>query len=355
MNSNFIIFLSILILIYTGSSHKIDDNGSYIQFNDDRKTVSADQVDEDTLEDFYGYIEAHTVSMGRFMPQHFICYDVTGDGIDDLCTSIIHGSGIVSEGIFVYDTKEKKTYELQDRGDYDYWIDSIEDDTLYVKRGRFGRKNNDSAVRGTLEFSEGELKFKRLDGNDKNFSEENRIHEAFFNFMNGDRSCLDEGWHNKAYIPDFKNDIFDYEYIFLDIDEDGADELIIQMENDPGGYNAVFNYDNGIIECWCNDSVEISCYSSPLKNGNMVLKYMYGNSTSYLVFKYNEIGVTEDIESLYIRESADFEDDESDYPQYQKNEQKTDKDTFENDLKELITDQEFERSDWTKFTGDEYE
>ena len=355
MNSNFIILISILILMYSGSGHKIDDIGSYIQFDSDRTTVTADQVDKETLENFYEYIEAHTVAMGRFMPLDFICYDVTGDGIDDLCTSIIHGSGIVSEAIFVYDTKEKKAYDLQDRGDYDYWIDSIEDDILYVKRGKFGRKNNDSAVRGTLEFSKGELKFKRLNGTDKNFSEENRIHEAFLKFMNGDRACLEEGWQNKAYIPDFQNDIFDYEYIFLDIDEDGEDELMIQMENDPGGYNAVFNYDNGSIECWSNDSVEITCYSYPLKNGNMVLKYMYGYSTSYLVFKYSEFGSMEEIESLYIREKADFEFDDGDYPQYQKNELKTDKETFESDLKNLITDQEFERSDWTKFTGDEDE
>ena len=101
MNSNFIILISILILMYTGSGHKIDDIGSYIQFDSDRTTVTADQVDKETLENFYEYIEAHTVAMGRFMPQHFICYDVTGDGIDDLCTSIIHGSGIVSEAIFV--------------------------------------------------------------------------------------------------------------------------------------------------------------------------------------------------------------------------------------------------------------
>ena len=104
---------------------------------------------------FNEYICEHTVSMGRFLMDRYAYYDITGDGKPDLCTSVTHGSGIISTGIFVYDIENGQGYQLQDRGEYDYWVDSVKDGAVYIKKGFSGRRYmNDGAV-GKLEFVDG--------------------------------------------------------------------------------------------------------------------------------------------------------------------------------------------------------
>ena len=46
--------------------------------------------------------------------------DLTGDGLPELCSSLSFGSGIIDERIVIYDYANGVSYELEDRGTYDY-------------------------------------------------------------------------------------------------------------------------------------------------------------------------------------------------------------------------------------------
>ena len=121
--------------------------------------ISGDDLDPEVVAAFKEYIDAHTVSMGRFLIDEYYYYDVTGDGKPDLLKSVTHGSGIVSTGIFVYDIENRQGYQLQERGDYDYMIVAIDNGVIYTKKAYFGRMDiNDGAV-GKLEFVNGELRY----------------------------------------------------------------------------------------------------------------------------------------------------------------------------------------------------
>ena len=356
MNKNVVFMIPLLVTLYGLSNHPTKGIGSYINFSKDQNMVTAADVGQDVIDDFWDYIDEHTVQMGRFIYPGYYYFDVTGDGRKDLCTSVTHGSGIVSTGIFVYDIKNEQGYELQERGDYDYWIDSIEDNTMYIRKGKFGRKDNDQSKLGILEFSDGALKYNgpEVPGRDKDHADNDimnqEIHEAFFGFINGDRSCVDK--ENELYIPDFINDTDDYEYMFLDIDKDGEDELIIQTVNDPGYLNAVYDYKDGNIRCWYIDSIEMTCFNYPLKNGRMVQKYLYDDSVSYAVFEYKEDGTYEIITSLFCYECSDPYDEMIEHPYYEIDSIETNKEAYERTLKNMITNQEFDRSDWTAITGE---
>ena len=122
------------------------------------KITGAD-LDPEAVKAFREYICEHTVAMGRFILDEYYYCDVTGDGKPDLIQSVTHGSGIVSTDLFVYDIENKQGYQLQDRGDYDYWVDSIEDGTVYIKKAYFGRRNMFAGAVGKLEFADGKLKY----------------------------------------------------------------------------------------------------------------------------------------------------------------------------------------------------
>jgi len=126
---------------------------------EDKYHISGEDLDQEVVVAFREYIYEHTVSMGRFVTDQYYYYDVTGDGKPDLLKSVTHGSGIVSTGIFVYDIENKQGYQLQERGDYDYWVDSVKDGVLYIKKAYFGRMKLDAGAVGKLEFVDDELKY----------------------------------------------------------------------------------------------------------------------------------------------------------------------------------------------------
>ncbi|MBR6475378.1 MAG: hypothetical protein IKS98_08000, partial [Lachnospiraceae bacterium] len=126
---------------------------------EDKYIITGAELDAEVVEAFNEYICAHTVSMGRFLIDKYYYYDVTGDGKPDLVDSVTYGSGIVSTGLFVYDIENKQGYQLQERGDYDYWVDSVKDGVLYIKKAYFGRMKLDAGAVGKLEFVDGELKY----------------------------------------------------------------------------------------------------------------------------------------------------------------------------------------------------
>ena len=127
--------------------------------DEDKYRISGKDLDPEVVAAFKEYICAHTVSMGRFLMDEYYYYDVTGDGKPDLIKSVTHGSGIVSTGIFVYDIENRQGYQLQERGDYDYFVDSVKDGVLYIKKAYFGRMKMDAGAVGKLEFVDGELRY----------------------------------------------------------------------------------------------------------------------------------------------------------------------------------------------------
>ena len=126
---------------------------------EDKYRISGEDLDPEVVRAFKDYIYEHTASMGRIIIDEYYYFDVTGDGKPDLIKSVTHGSGIISTGIFVYDIENKQGYQLQERGDYDYWVDSVKDGAIYIKKGYFGRHSMYDGAVGKLELVDGKLSY----------------------------------------------------------------------------------------------------------------------------------------------------------------------------------------------------
>lgn len=64
-------------------------------------------------------------------------YDLTGDGNPELCSTIGFGSGIVDARIIVYDYAGGASYELSDRGNFNYTLYMKEDSLVVEKHGEY--------------------------------------------------------------------------------------------------------------------------------------------------------------------------------------------------------------------------
>lgn len=164
--------------------------------------------------------------------------------------------------------------------------------------------------------------------------------------MSGDRTRLDEAQTAKWHIPDFRDAKLKYEYTYLDLDGDGAVELLVQLEDNPCGYNAVFHFDGKQILCWNSDFVEMSCRDYPLQNGIMVQQYDYAGTRSYTLFRYQSNGEKENISQLFVRDELIFPDSTEPCPYYAIDGTEMDEDEFNKQLNSLITEQLIKRTDW---------
>ena len=170
------------------------------------------------------------------------------------------------------------------------------------------------------------------------------------NFLNGDLSQVDEASVESFFLKEMASGDtrLGYEYLLMDLDGDGSQELLIQYVDDPGSFNAVFHYENDKIVCWCSDSMEMICYSYPLKNGMMVEEYDYDGSISYNLYRYLPSGETEQIGSFFIREEPSSLEESLDAPIYKIDNENVSKEEFEKELKEQVLDEMVSRNDWTK-------
>lgn len=144
MQITFFLILGIL----SGCTMSLEENNMTSEFiitQEDRADFIA-EIDEEAL-------------MGWGCTSDIIEFDVTEDGYPDLCVGITQGSGIVSDSIIVYDVYNQIIYKLDDRMKYDYYIDSVEDDGIYIRRGRWQRQSSDEEILGVLKFEDGALKF----------------------------------------------------------------------------------------------------------------------------------------------------------------------------------------------------
>ena len=74
--------------------------------------------------------------------------DLNGDGLPELCATLSMGSGIVDTRIAVCDYANGRTYELEDRMNYDYTLRFDPDSALlYVDRTPYeGREPDQSGL-----------------------------------------------------------------------------------------------------------------------------------------------------------------------------------------------------------------
>ena len=133
-----------------------------------------------------------------------------------------------------------------------------------------------------------------------------------------------------------------------DGDGDGVVELLVQLADDPCGYNAVFHFEDEKIFCWNSDAMEMSCRDYPLRNGIMVRQYDYAGTRSYNLFRYQSDGEMEYISQLFARDELISEDSLEQCPYYAIDDKEISKEEFDKQLNSLITNQLIERTAWTE-------
>jgi len=80
-------------------------------------------------------------------------YDVTGDGISDICTSFSVGFGAIDNRIMVYDYANGVSYSMENRLEYDYYLRyNKEDALLYVDKKVYN--SNELVQSGPLVFQD---------------------------------------------------------------------------------------------------------------------------------------------------------------------------------------------------------
>lgn len=169
--------------------------------------------------------------------------------------------------------------------------------------------------------------------------------EAYAAFLAGDRTRLadPERW----WVPDFGQDGLCYEYACLDLDGDGGQELVIQMVQDPSGYNGVFHWAEGQLHCWNSDGAEGSCRDHPLADGTMVRQMDFNGTTHYTLFRYESSGSTTELGDLFTRQERIPEDSPLPCPYYEADGTALTQEEFARQLDERVTQQLLPRSAWT--------
>ena len=81
-------------------------------------------------------------------------YDLTGDGLPELCSTLSFGSGLIDDRVIVYDYANGASYTLEDRGYYDYTLRlNSEDGCLYVDKKVY--YTGELVSSGRLSFADG--------------------------------------------------------------------------------------------------------------------------------------------------------------------------------------------------------
>lgn len=174
---------------------------------------------------------------------------------------------------------------------------------------------------------------------------------AYAAFLEGDISLFDDAQVDTWALDIWKDTILaagELEYTYLDLDGDGAEELLVQWIEEPGSFNAVFHYENGSLSCWQFDCVEMTSGDYPLKDGAMVSQYDYSGTASYTIFRYQSDGSREEILTLFAREELMDPDGADPCPYYEVDGNEVDKLTFDQRLRQEILDQRLERGAWTE-------
>lgn len=76
--------------------------------------------------------EVVTLYTGMPIWSVYFC-DLTGDGKPEICSTISYGSGMIDNRIIVYDYADGVSYELSDRGNFDYVL-MMQGNSLVVEK-----------------------------------------------------------------------------------------------------------------------------------------------------------------------------------------------------------------------------
>ncbi len=108
-----------------------------------------------------GYLGENTELMGTKIYSTVYSYDVTNDGVEDLCATVSTGSGMVTFFIVVYDSYNHVGYMLDERHDFDYFVDGIEEDRLVVRKVPYYTPSGEAEkqIFGTVEIRNENLQF----------------------------------------------------------------------------------------------------------------------------------------------------------------------------------------------------
>ena len=86
--------------------------------------------------------DEETVTLYTGMPIWSVYFcDLTGDGSPEICSTISYGSGIIDNRIIIYDYASGASYELSDRGNFDYMF-NMQGDTLIVEKRAYMQHEN---------------------------------------------------------------------------------------------------------------------------------------------------------------------------------------------------------------------
>lgn len=136
--------------------------------------------------------------------------------------------------------------------------------------------------------------------------------EAFKRFLAGDRTVLDPEQKKLGGFAGYLSELnfgFPFEYVLMDLDGDGTEELFVQGGDDLGDYNGVFHYENetGRVVSWRDDAFE-SDRVCLLMDGTMAKRWIDhpAGREYWTVFRYLSSGEEEELKRIvYADPSAD--------------------------------------------------
>lgn len=172
--------------------------------------------------------------------------------------------------------------------------------------------------------------------------------ELFEKYISGDRSVLEEKQQELWGLPNFHNFIY-YEYTYLDLDDDGDEELIVRSQDDPKSFTAVFYTKDNMVYCGWLDPGDSIPFSYPIDNGYMVSEHHEDGLINYSILKsnfgegYNSKSVCE-----FFTNTKIADDPGNPYPHYRIDGKEVSKEEFEEKLKTMITDHLLDRDAWTR-------
>lgn len=118
-------------------------------------------------------------------------------------------------------------------------------------------------------------------------SYENDEWEAYQSILSGDFSLInDEDCKSEMeflYKMESLNEKRERQYILMDFNKDGNDELFIQQT--PNHDSALFSYKDGSVWCIYIDDLEANCFIQPLKGGRLLEIYDYWIAPTMTIFE----------------------------------------------------------------------
>lgn len=174
--------------------------------------------------------------------------------------------------------------------------------------------------------------------------------EAYEKFLSGDVSLFTEEdlstWGLDSWQSVLR--LGGLEYICLDIDGDGSEELIVQYGGVPAVFNGTFDFDGENLICRHYDTGEGGSFDFPLNDGSMMRQYVFNGTQSYTVFRYDADGGITEFTNLFARTELIPEDSKEPCPYYEIDGKEVTLDKFRLGIKENIDDKMLDPSDWTE-------